>query len=42
MLTEYDKIISTALMEALQADISEYEKLPDHKFSHRFKSKMKK
>lgn len=42
MLTDYDKIISTALMEALEADISEYEKLPDHKFSYRFKSKMKK
>lgn len=42
MLKDYDKIISTALMEALEADISEYEKLPDHKFSYRFRSKMKK
>lgn len=42
MLTDHDKIISTALMEALKADMSEYEKLPDHKFSYRFKSKMKK
>ena len=37
-----NEIISKALWNALQADISEYEKLPDHKFSHRFKSKMKK
>ncbi len=37
-----NEIISRALWEALQSDISEYEKLPDHKFSHRFKSKMKK
>lgn len=37
-----DEIISKTLWELLQSDISEYEKLPDHKFSHRFKSKMKK
>ena len=37
-----NEIISKALWNALQEDISEYEKLPDHKFSHRFKSKMKK
>lgn len=42
MLTDQDKIISMALTEALEADIAEYEKLPDHKFSHRFNSKMKK
>lgn len=42
MPTSNDEIISRALLEALKADISEYEKLPDHKFSRRFKSKMKK
>lgn len=42
MSIDNNEIISKALWNALQADISEYEKLPDHKFSHRFKFKMKK
>lgn len=42
MPTYDDEMIAKALSEALAADIIEYQKLPDHKFSRRFRSKMKK
>ncbi len=37
-----DEMISRALQSVLATDIAEYEKIPDHKFSHRFNTKMKK
>lgn len=36
-----DEMIAKALEQALNDDISEYEKLPDHKFSRGFDKKMK-
>lgn len=36
-----NEMISKALCEALATDINEYKKIPDHKFSRRFRSKMK-
>lgn len=41
MSTYNNEIIAKALREALIADINEYEKIPDHKFSRHFKLKMK-
>ncbi len=42
MPTYNDEMIAKALSEALAADIIEYQKIPDHKFSRRFRLKMKK
>lgn len=42
MPTYNNEMIAKALSEALAADIIEYQKIPDHKFSRRFRSKMKK
>ena len=41
VMTE-DEIFAAALQETMLVDIAEYEKEPDHKFSHKFERKMKK